>query len=61
MTWATPTSQNTYFRNIQIWAGTAQSNITGQPVKSLNGALGLSSSFGVVTTLVALVGAALLL
>jgi len=42
-TWSTPISQNTYFRNIQLWAGTSESNVTGQPVKSLNGALGHNS------------------
>ncbi|KIO34226.1 hypothetical protein M407DRAFT_240797 [Tulasnella calospora MUT 4182] len=37
-TWASPVSQNTYYRNIQLWASTAQSNVTGQPVKAFGAA-----------------------
>ncbi|KXN90595.1 hypothetical protein AN958_03835 [Leucoagaricus sp. SymC.cos] len=32
--WATPTTQHTYFRNIQLWGSSAMSNLTGQSVKS---------------------------
>jgi len=30
--WATPETTHTYYRNIRMWAGTAASNLTGQPV-----------------------------
>ncbi|KAG8938034.1 hypothetical protein FRC03_007696 [Tulasnella sp. 419] len=50
--WATPTSQNTYYRNIQLWAGTAPSNVTGaQPVKSFSSASRRWSSMGSSTSL----------
>ncbi|KAG8892235.1 hypothetical protein FRB99_002858, partial [Tulasnella sp. 403] len=42
--WASPVSQNTYYRNIQLWAGTAESNVTGQRVTSLNSAPSLRAS-----------------
>ncbi|KAJ3570372.1 hypothetical protein NP233_g4459 [Leucocoprinus birnbaumii] len=32
--WATPTNQHTYFRNIQMWGSSAVSNLTGDPVQS---------------------------
>ncbi|KAG8883026.1 hypothetical protein FRB98_003349 [Tulasnella sp. 332] len=45
--WATPDQQNTYFRNIQLYAGTAPSNVTGaQPVNSFNAAPALKSNIG---------------
>ncbi|KAG9024223.1 hypothetical protein FRB95_011937 [Tulasnella sp. JGI-2019a] len=45
--WATPVTQNTYFRNIQLYAGTSPSNVTGaQPVKSFNAAPALKFNLG---------------
>lgn len=35
--WATPETTHTYYRNIQMWATTAPSNLTGQVVKSAAG------------------------
>ncbi|KAF5355082.1 hypothetical protein D9756_005284 [Leucocoprinus leucothites] len=32
--WATPTTQHTYFRNIQMWGSSAMSNLTGQEVSA---------------------------
>ncbi|TFK75432.1 polysaccharide lyase family 14 protein [Pluteus cervinus] len=32
--WATPQTTHTYFRNLQLWAGSAPSNLTGSLVKS---------------------------
>jgi len=45
--WATPTTQNTYFRNFQLFAGNSPSNVTGaQQVKSFGAAPSLKSSIG---------------
>ncbi|KAG9021939.1 hypothetical protein FS837_006853 [Tulasnella sp. UAMH 9824] len=58
-TWASPVSQNTYYRNIQLWASTAQSNITGQPVKAFGAATpSRSNSWWAMSGAAALVGAA---
>ncbi|KAF9452404.1 polysaccharide lyase family 14 protein [Macrolepiota fuliginosa MF-IS2] len=43
--WATPTTQHTYFRNIFLWGGSAASNLTGDPVK---GAASLTSPIHLV-------------
>lgn len=55
-TWATPVQQNAYFRNIQMYAGTSPSNVTGaQPVKSFNAAPASKSNIGYSSLAVGLV------
>ncbi|KAJ7218056.1 polysaccharide lyase family 14 protein [Mycena pura] len=34
LSWATPNTTHTYFRNIQMWAGTSASSLTGNKVNS---------------------------
>ncbi|KAL9711869.1 hypothetical protein Ac2012v2_004942 [Leucoagaricus gongylophorus] len=33
--WETPVTQHTYYRNIQLWGGSAVSNLTGEQVRSI--------------------------
>lgn len=43
--WATPTSQYTYFKNIALYAGTGAANGTGTSISTSGGTGGTSAAF----------------
>ena len=51
-TWATPTTQYTYFRNFQLYAGYGASNGTGSSITAKGAAGRLEAGRGVVISLV---------
>lgn len=62
--WATPTTQYTYYRNMQLYAGSGQANGTGNAISGAGPARVLGGKWGVWGAAVALgasVGASLLL
>ncbi|ORY35660.1 hypothetical protein BCR39DRAFT_511370 [Naematelia encephala] len=56
--WATPTSQYTYFRNMQLYAGQGASNLTGDKIAA--GVQGVSTGNGIVLAIVAILLAAII-
>lgn len=52
--WATPNTTHTFFRNIQLWGGSAPSNLTGAQVGSGSGRT-VTSGWTAVATLIILV------